>query len=51
VAVARSGGGGAFAPASGEDPVIAEVLERLGAGPALDAAAEREAQRRGWRPG
>ncbi len=49
VAVARSGGVGAFAPASGDDPVIAEVLERLGAGPALDAAAEAEAQRRGWR--
>jgi hypothetical protein len=48
VAVAR-GGGSTFQPASGEDPVIAEVLERLGAGPALDAIAEAEAQRRGWR--
>jgi hypothetical protein len=48
VAVARAGSG--FAPASGGDPVIAEVLERLGAGPALDAAAEAEARRRGWRP-
>jgi hypothetical protein len=48
VAVSR-GAGGAFQPASGEDPVIAEVLERLGAGPALDAAAEAQARQRGWR--
>jgi hypothetical protein len=48
VAVAR-GAGGAFQPASGEDPVIAEVLERLGAGPALDPAAEAQARQRGWR--
>lgn len=50
VAVARGGTGGSFAPASGGDPVIAEVLERLGAGPALGAAEEAAAQRRGWRP-
>ncbi len=49
VAVARSGAGGGFSPASGDDPVITDVLERLGAGPLLDAAAEAEAQRRGWR--
>ncbi len=49
VAVARSGAG-TFQPASGDDPVIADVLERLGAGPALDPAAEAEAQRRAWRP-
>lgn len=48
VAVARSGAGD-FQPASGDDPVIAEVLERLGAGPALDRAAEAAAQARGWR--
>lgn len=47
IAVARSGGG--FQPASGEDPLIAEVLERLGAGPALDPAAEEAARRGGWR--
>jgi anti-sigma factor RsiW len=50
VAVARGAAGTGFQPASGEDPVIAEVLERLGAGPALDAAAEAQAQRQGWRP-
>ncbi|BDG75016.1 hypothetical protein [Roseomonas fluvialis] len=49
VAVARNTTAGSFQPASGDDPVIAEVLERLGAGPALDATAEAEAQRRGWR--
>jgi hypothetical protein len=49
VAVARNNAAGSFQPASGDDPVIAEVLERLGAGPALDATAEAEAQRRGWR--
>jgi hypothetical protein len=50
VAVARGAAGTGFQPASGEDPVIAEVLERLGAGPVLDAAAEAQAQRQGWRP-
>jgi hypothetical protein len=50
VAVAHNGAGGAFQPASGGDPVIGEVLERLGAGPALGAAEEAAAQRRGWLP-
>lgn len=49
VAVARSAEGGTFQPAGADDPVIAEMLERLGAGPALDATAEGEARRRGWR--
>jgi anti-sigma factor RsiW len=49
VAVARGPQRGAFQPAGAEDPVIAEVLERLGAGAPLDAAAEAEARRRGWR--
>jgi len=49
VAVARSAEGGSFQPAGADDPVIAEVLERLGAGPMLDTAAVAEAQRRGWR--
>jgi hypothetical protein len=30
--------------------VIAEVLERLGAGPALSAEEEAAARRRGWQP-
>jgi hypothetical protein len=51
VAVARNAEGGSFQPASADDPVIAEVLERLGAGPVLDPAAEAEARRRGWRAG
>lgn len=49
VAVARNAEGGSFQPAGADDPVIAEVLERLGAGPMLDTAAVAEAQRRGWR--
>jgi anti-sigma factor RsiW len=48
-AVARTGGGG-YQPASGVDPVIGEVLERLGAGPALSAEEEAVARRRGWAP-
>ena len=48
-AVARAGGGG-YQPASGLDPVIGEVLERLGAGPALSAEDETAARRRGWTP-
>jgi anti-sigma factor RsiW len=47
-AVARGPGSG-FQPASGTDPLIAEVLERLGAGPALAAEEEAAARRRGWR--
>jgi len=49
-AVARRPSGGDFRPASGTDPVIADVLERLGGGPALDAAEEAAAARRGWLP-
>jgi hypothetical protein len=49
VAVARTTTAGTFQPASGDDPVIADMLERLGAGPALDAATEAQAQQRGWR--
>lgn len=49
-AVAHRAGGGAFQPASGSDPLIAEVLERLGAGPALGAEEEAAARRRGWQP-
>jgi hypothetical protein len=48
-AVARAGGGG-YQPASGIDPLIGEVLERLGAGPALPADQEDAARRRGWTP-
>lgn len=43
------GAGGLFRPASGEDPLIGEMLERLGAGPALSEAEAAEAARRGWR--
>ncbi|CAH0188118.1 hypothetical protein [Roseomonas sp. CECT 9278] len=49
VAVARSAEGGSFQPAGADDPVIAEMLERLGAGQALDANAEGAARARGWR--
>jgi hypothetical protein len=49
VAVARSTEDSGFQPASADDPVIDEVLERLGAGPALDAASVTAAQQRGWR--
>lgn len=48
-AVARAVGG-AYQTASGVDPVIGEVLERLGAGPALTAEEEAAAGRRGWTP-
>lgn len=48
-AVARAGGGG-YQPASGVDPLIGEVLERLGAGPALSAEEEAATARRGWTP-
>jgi anti-sigma factor RsiW len=47
-AVARGASGG-FQPASGGDPLIAEVLERLGAGPALGGEEEAAARRLGWR--
>jgi hypothetical protein len=47
IAVGASGGG--FRPASGEEPLIGEMLERLGAGPALTPAETAEAERRGWR--
>jgi hypothetical protein len=49
-AVARLGQTGTFEPAGAGDPVIAEVLERLGAGPALSAEEEAAARRRGWQP-
>lgn len=49
-AVAHRAAEGAFSPAAGADPLIAEVLERLGAGPALGAEEEAAARRRGWRP-
>jgi hypothetical protein len=49
VAVARTTEDPSFQPASADDPVIDEVLERLGAGPALDAASVATAQQRGWR--
>lgn len=39
---------GGYAPASAEDPLIAEMLERLGAGAALTEAEERAAIGRGW---
>jgi hypothetical protein len=47
IAVSASGDG--FRPASGEEPLITEMLERLGAGPALTPAEAAEAERRGWR--
>ncbi|MFN6955461.1 MAG: anti-sigma factor family protein [Acetobacteraceae bacterium] len=43
------GAGGQFRPASGEDPLIVEMLERLGAGAPLSEAEAAEAARRGWR--
>jgi anti-sigma factor RsiW len=49
--VARRGGTQGFTPAGAEDPLVAEVLERRGAGPAMDAATERAAIARGWRGG
>jgi anti-sigma factor RsiW len=49
--VARgAGGAGSFAPASAEDPVLAEMLDRLGAGPALTEQEERAAMARAWSP-
>ena len=49
VAIARTTEDTSFQPASADDPVIDEVLERLGAGPALDPASVATAQQRGWR--
>jgi hypothetical protein len=49
VAVARTTDDTSFEPASADDPVIDDILERLGAGPALDAASVTAAQQRGWR--
>lgn len=43
------GAGGMFRPASGEEPLIVEMLERLGAGAPLSEAEAAEAARRGWR--
>ncbi len=42
-------GGDALRPASGDHPVIAAALERLGAEPPLDEAREAALIRRGWR--
>lgn len=39
---------GGFVPASGEEPLLRDLLDRLEAAP-LDAAAERAAMARGWR--
>jgi hypothetical protein len=39
-----------FVPATAEDPLLRDMLERLGAAPPLDEAAERAWQARGWRP-
>lgn len=47
--VARRGAAQGFAPAGAEDPVLADMLERLGAGPALTEAEERAAIARAWR--
>lgn len=47
-AVAQQGGD-AVRPAGGEDPLLAEMLERLGAAPAMAPAEERAAIARGWR--
>jgi hypothetical protein len=47
-AVAQQGGD-ALRPAGGKDPLLAEMLERLGAAPAMAPAEERAAIARGWR--
>lgn len=50
LAVQRGAGAGdATRPASGEDPLVQEMLDRIEAGAPLDAAAERAAIARGWR--
>ena len=48
--VARRDGVGGFAPAGADDPLLAEMLERLGAAAAMPPEAERAAIGRGWRP-
>lgn len=42
-------GGDAMRPASADHPVIAAMLERLGAAPPMDPESEAELLRRGWR--
>jgi hypothetical protein len=49
IAVARPITADGFAPASGEDPLLRDLLDRIGAGGALDIEAERRAIARGWR--
>jgi hypothetical protein len=49
IAVARPITAEGFTPAVGEDPLLRELLDRIGAGAALDTAAERAAIERGWR--
>ena len=49
IAVARPITPDGFVPASGEDPLLRELLDRVGAGAPLDGEAEREAIARGWR--
>lgn len=49
IVVARPAAREGFVPASGDDPLVRELLDRLGAVAPLDAAAERAAIARGWR--
>jgi hypothetical protein len=49
IVVARPAAREAFVPASGDDPLVRELLDRLGATQPLDASAERAAIARGWR--
>lgn len=49
IVVARPAAREGFVPASGDDPLVRELLDRLGATQPLDAAAERAAIARGWR--
>lgn len=49
IAVARPITADGFTPASGEDPLLRELLDRIGAGAPLDAETERAAIARGWR--
>ncbi|WP_439580723.1 hypothetical protein [Elioraea sp.] len=49
VVVARPPPEAGFAPAFGEDPLVRDLLDRLGAGAPLDPASERSAIDRAWR--
>lgn len=49
IVVARPASREGFVPASGDDPLVRELLDRLGAAAPLDAAAERAAIAREWR--